>query len=365
MKIYTDKFRRYAKVLHSITEKGNIRFESIYFNFKDSYVYLFSSKSQARMIFLWEKTNEDEVVENFSVSLEYFLPLIFSYEYLEVNNKIFSYKNEEFDIQSFVDEDIDLSLYDKIKDIKTIEINTNQVFLNHFLKCMNYIERDESSENASVAGIFLRKNVLLGTDKFKFYNGTFDFKVEEDINFSLDLSKIINNLADKNKVCIGKEEKFIYVNVNNDIDILSAINLKLDIPDIFSEKFVNLYNHETFFVVEKEKLLEVINFLGFYTKDVPNNRVQIEIGEKLDIKVIDKNKIKRQIDIIEKSEVLNGSIFQISNIWLKLAVNDIENKYIKFQVTEDNFIINITGYDIVNNENKVSDRHIMIGKLKI
>ena len=53
MKIFTESFVKYARLISTVPEKGNQLKESIYFNFKDSYAYLFSSKILARISFAW------------------------------------------------------------------------------------------------------------------------------------------------------------------------------------------------------------------------------------------------------------------------------------------------------------------------
>jgi hypothetical protein len=92
----------------------------------------------------------------------------------------------------------------------------------------------------------------------------------------------------------------------------------------------------------------------------------IELFEnKMNINVIDCNKIKRQLNAIISPELI-GVNFQISNLQLKLAVNDIKSTNIIFQITPSKPAINVTGFDYVGVEKTIieSNCHIILTQLK-
>ena len=69
MKIYSETFRKWFKVLEMYQDKGDQVRESIYLNFKDSYCYFASSEGIGKLKFYFEKELDEEEIPNFFINI--------------------------------------------------------------------------------------------------------------------------------------------------------------------------------------------------------------------------------------------------------------------------------------------------------
>jgi hypothetical protein len=359
VKIYTENFKKYGKVISSVSEKGQQLYESIYFDFKNSFAYVFSAKCQGRIRFIVENLN-NEIIKNFLVPLDKFLLLANLYNYFEVKDRSFYYKDEIFELESFVD-DIDVSNFDNlvIDENASNKIVSDSLIMQNLKKAIKYID---DNDERGLNGVFIRDDRLIATNASRLFESKIeDFK--SNINLPKTMLKTIVVLDGKEDFFyLGRKENKIYVSISGSVDLLVADDKKLDLPEIDKSE----YSHETFINVKREPASEVFQFLDSFTKDIVNNRIYVEVEkDKIFFNVKDKSKIKRELDIITISEELIGLKFWISSSNLKTAFSDFEAKNIKLQIKNDNPAINLVGYDVdTKDEVTYQNKHIVLVQLK-
>lgn len=113
MKIYSDNFRAYYKLMEILSEKGNPFRESAYFNFNDSYIYFSSNNGAGRFKFNYE-ASDNEKIPNFFIPISKLISIINQYDEVNLNDSFtFSKGKDKYKVNTIVDDDqIDVSIFD-------------------------------------------------------------------------------------------------------------------------------------------------------------------------------------------------------------------------------------------------------------
>jgi hypothetical protein len=362
MKIFTEVFQKNGKLLNGLIEKGNQLYESIYFDFQSSYAYVLTSKVNARISFIWEKLDDNEIIDNFLISLESFIMICNlqeSYEFsLNENNAVFTNGKEKYEFPYFKD-DIDTNNFNIINSENLVILDKN-IRTNYLTSLVRYADNVDTS---NLYGVFIKNNKFVATDKSKLYE--IDTNLIEktsinveftNVNFPLYLAKIIC-LNTESEFKYNAYENFIHLTIDSNIDILSVNSKKLDLPDQALDN--RFYNHETSFVIDKKDLFKVASVLDHFLKEVPNQRVHcIILEDELEINIEDFNKVKKFVKLSNVSKDLINTSFWISFTSLKNGLGDFKNDTIKVQISNNSPAINLSSLD----EKEI--QHIVLVRLK-
>jgi hypothetical protein len=362
-KIFTGDFKKNAKVLLGFIEKGNSISESIYLDFKNSNAYLINSnviteseRKQLKIPFIWEKTERNEEIENFFISLENFMAMCYNYEYLFISEGVFSYNNETFEFPIFKD-DIDLSLFDSFENTNNMEFTSEDI--KNISKSLTYVNADKEN---NCYGIFLRDGKIVTVTKTNyFYESKKSDTITQNLNLPFSVAKLLSQTNDEDKIALNSNDNLIFLKVNN-IEIIISKNSKIDLPiDTSSQDFINSYNHKDFIIIKKDELLNTLRFIEQFVKDAPNTRVLIELNkEEIIINVRDFNKIKKIVKINSISEDLIGYSLWANCVDIKKILIDCEYEDIKIQIKQGSPIINIISFD----DKISSEEHFLLILLK-
>jgi len=348
MKIDTNNLKRYLPIPLSTITRGHRLYESIYFNFEDSYLYTFG-ETVTRVKF--EYTGEPE--ENFFVPLDKFVLLVNSYDILELNDKVFSSGRDSFELAHFVDEDMGTP------EFHTCSNNEPMTFTSSLIKDIkNSLYFIEPGLYPELDGVFVRNNHLISTNKVGFYDKIIEEM--EDITLPLNVIKILTLLKDDHEIQMHTENGRILMSIDNgqvEINIPTALNL--NIPDTQSEGFINSYNHDTNIQMNRAELEEIFKFIVPFSKEQPSERTMISIINEstIQIKIMDTNKITKEMTISSCSPELVGANVWISASMVRTALAYITDTDIKMQISPNSPAINFIG---VSSE----DLHVIISQIR-
>jgi len=349
MRIETSNLKQYLKISAATSVKGNRIYESALLNFEEGFIYTFGEVvTRTKLIF----TGEPE--DSFFVSLDKFMLLVNSYDTLDLNNKVFSSGRDTFELAYFVEEDIETPKFDNV-----FENENSITFTSSLLKDIkNSLYFIEPGLYPELDGIFVRNEHLIATNKVGFYNKLIPGL--NDITLPLNVIKILTLLKDDHEVKIHTENGKILMSIDNgEVETKIPASLNLNIPDTQSEGFINSYNHNTFITTNRLELEEIFKFIFPFSKEQPSERVLMSIidSNTMQVKIVDSNKITKEVNLLSCSEELIGLDFWISASMVRTALSYITTKDVKIQLSIDSPATNFVG---VNNE----ELNIIISQIK-
>ena len=365
MRIYTKNIRKYAKILSLAYIKGDRKTESLLLNFKDKYIYFTNFNFSGRLKFDCEAIS-DNSYDNILVDIPIFMALVNQYEYLELNEKLeFSYNNEKFKIPLLVVDENNYSIPNfQHKDENWTKYNLYSKSIKNIEKAMGY----SSLSDYEYEGVLLKDNTIISTDRSKFFIALSDFNYN-NIKLSNTILKFITTgyyqifipfLDKENKHKLIKGENistniFLFTNgstscivINDEFEVICPENLQLNIPDINELEFIEKYDHETYFIFEKQTMVGLLKFFEPFLKNTKNEKISLNIINEsiLNLKVEepDINGI-REINLKECSVELIGKSVLVPRYLLYQALMTIEDDFIKMQIDENASAFNVIGED--------------------
>ncbi len=349
MKIETSNLKKYLKIPFASIVKGHRVYESILLNFEEGYLYTFGETvTKTRLLFT------GDIEENFFVSLEKFMLLVNSYDVLELNNKVFSNGKDTFELAHFVEEDIETPKFNDVVNNEST-INFSSSLIRDIKNSLYFIEPGLYPE---LDGVFVRNEHLIATNKVGFYDKLIPGL--EDITLPLNVIKILTLLKDDHEVKMHSENGKILMSIDEgQVEVKIPASLNLNIPNTQSEGFINSYNHDDSIILNRLELEEVFKFMVPFSKEQPSERVMMSIidEETIQVKIMDSNKITKEMSIKSCSEELIGLDFWIAAGMVRTALAYITDVDIKIQLSKESPATNFIG---TANE----DLHIIISQIK-
>jgi len=358
MKIYMDNFKAWNKILESYQEKGSPIGESLYFNFKDSYVYFGSKEGTGRMRFNFEKELTEENISNFFISTSKFLNIATQYDYLNLTDKlVFTNGKDKYKIAVIQDDSkIDCSFITNTKFEKNLPLNKEAI--EKIVKALLFTSKDEA--NANYRNIFIQQKTICSlTTKTPMYEAPIE--IDEDIYLSLNVAKTIIQVGFVRDGCslmtnAGVNKKI--VSRDEELEIIVPGSSSVEFPQNKNAKFIENYSYSTFVKLETETLIKVLSVLRSYFNDVLNSKITLTIDDDINIKVEDStNSIERHVPYLEVSEELKGKMYSISGAKVEQALSVLKGKELFIMLpTEDTS-------PIVNFYND-NTQHLLISRFK-
>lgn len=313
MKIYSETFRKWIKVLETYQDKGDQVRESIYLNFKDSYCYFMSSDGVGKLKFYFEKELDEEEIPSFFINTNKFLNIVSQYDEINLNNKfIFSNGKDKYKIAVLVDDDLfDDSTINSDFNGDEIEFTKEQV--TQINVASSFTNRDE--QNSNYRNIFIKDGYICSlTTQTPLYEAKFDSNIEKVI--SLNTSRTINTVGTISEGCfiVGSEKSsnIKILSRDRELEIIVAGCSSDEFPPNRSDKFIESYTYGTIAKIESVKLLKALQSLRPYYNEVVSTKVSFTFNEDdMLIKVSDtQNEIEKHVEIQEFDEKLkNCEIF--------------------------------------------------------
>lgn len=358
MKIYADSFKAWNKVLDSYQEKGSPIGESLYFNFKDSYIYFGSKEGMGRMKFVFEKELTEEDIPNFFVSTTKFLNVVTQYDYLNLTEKlVFTNGKDKYKIAPIIDDDkIDCSLLANSKFSNDLVLDKAQ--LDKISKALQFTSKDEA--NANYRNVFIQDKTICGlTTKTPMYESSID--MDGEICISLNVAKTIGQVGFVTDGCTlqtnqGNNKKII--SRDGELEIIVPGNNSIEFPQNRNPQFIESYKYDTILKLETEALSKVLSVLRPYFNDVQNAKVTLTIDEDISVKVEDAtNAVERHIEYLEVSDELKGKTYSISGTKIEQALGVLRGKelFIGLPTLDTSPIVNL-----YNDESQ----HVLIARFK-
>jgi hypothetical protein len=339
MTINAEFVAKYAKICERLKDDTQPIFDSAKLDFEHGIMTFGSQKGFGQIKMPVE--GWDGKQQPFFVNLNSFLNVVKEFPVLELEGFTFKHGTDNsFDIAHLED---DAGFPDFLNSGKATSIKIGGEELEAIKKCGLFVEVDGQ---ASLNGVFVKNGFVWGTCRSKLCEEKVDsFK---DADFALPRivweTLILDVLGED--LIIDKDDKSFFISNGEEIKIQFSVNSALSSPDIHSDKFVSIINHQNFIVIEKAALTQIMNFIQPFVANSPSQRTQLVIAGKdsLEIKSEDNNNIiSRKIAILERSGDLNdGDKLWVSANWIKTILSVLGGKTIKIQIDMSKPIVNIS-----------------------
>lgn len=357
MKIYSDNFRKFYKVMDTYSEKGNPIQESAYFSWNDSYVYFNSKDGAGRFKFNFEpETNE--IIPNFFAPISKLLSIINQYDEVHINDKlVFSNGKDKYKISTIVDDDqIDTSIFSTKTYSKVLSFQKDH--LDKINKSLSFVNKDDS--NSNFLSVFIDDNYIIGmSSKTPVYESVID--IPGRVSISYNVAKTILQVGDSIECLFhydDVESTRKIVSSDGELELIIPSTLNLEFPPTRSEEFINSYNYSTKLIVDTTLLSKTLDSLKPYFNDVLNTKIKIKIEDDLCILVEDTNtNIEKHLEYIEVTEELKNTSFSISGTKVLQALSVLRGSELVIQIPTD------VSKPIVNFYND-EDQHVLITRFK-
>lgn len=356
MKIKTENFRRFANPILSSYVQGHRNSENMYLNFENSCAYFSNQSFIAKLKFDFEIEDvKDNNLQNILVDKKMFLALCTEYEELTLDSDYnFSYEEESFKIPYFIeDQSYPEFNYD---DFSSYQFNSS--VLRNIRTASQYMGPYDPQEN--YFGVNIRKDCVIGTDSAQVFEAELKDKkvVFPDIRLKGDIVKLVLTISEF-EVCYlnyneNTDELYFTFGDNQELDIATTQQDNLRMPDVKDQDFIDKYHHDTYFIVEKNTLLDVLDFFQVFVRNERNEKLYLNIvdEETLSIESQSESTGNRNISITELDNEVVGQGLWIPRALVVKAVKSIEDDFIKFEVDNEAPAFNIVGKD--NDERHVA-----------
>jgi len=289
VKIYSDPFVQYATIINSFASSADFYTSSLFFNLKDQFVYV---KSDVGIIGRFRLLADDIEGESFMVDSKKFLNLALNYSELELNDSIFSYGEETFQLNVIKGEDLipnSLFMNDNFDKSLIIDQQLDRIIGN----AKYYLDKD--SVQKATQTIFIYDGSIFSTSDNQVYEYTL-----EGLNHNLNIDISWVPFLEEGCTIHYKEDDNTLLKVTDGetLEIVIPTFDNVTPPPIHSSSFVDAYNHDTYFAFRTEEFKEVMAFFAPYLQDIMNSKVKMTVnGEKLIIETFEKDLIKRVVNI--------------------------------------------------------------------
>lgn len=361
MKIYTDNFRRFSKVIEASYAKGDRIGQSIYLNFKDSYAYFSDDNFLAKMKF--EFDDENDGISNILVDKKMFLTLCHQYEDLTLTEDYEFYNGEEkFKIPYFLDKQ-DYPDFD-YQNFESFQLTSG--ILQDMRMATAYMGTYDPHEN--YFGVAITENTIVGTDSAEVFEAKIDEKDESgnqidypEVKINSGLVKLLL-LSSDTEVCYlhyNEDTEDLYFTLGDDNQLhIATTNTNLRIPDVTDPDFIDKYSHDTYFTIEKQAVEDVLEFFEVFVKNERNERVFIRVADEntLSVETQSETQGNRNVPIKECSRELIDDGIWVPRALVAKAINSINDDFIVFEVDSE-----APAFNIIGEAN--TDRHVSIVRL--
>jgi len=341
MKIKTEAFRRFSNPILSSYVKGDPDGELMYLNFEDSKAYFSSDAFMAKLNFVCEiQEPEDNDIKNIKVDKQMFLALCEQYEELILDkDHIFSYEEERFDIRPVViSGEIPIDDYPEF-DASNFEMyQFNSALLKNIRAATPYMGVYDPQVNRF--GVKLVKRGVVGTDGVQVFEAQMGDDQEElpEVCIKGELIKIISTMAET-EVCYlryseSTDELYFTFGENEECSLATEQGRNFKIPDMEDEKFIKKFHHDTFIVLEKADLVDVLEFFSVFVKNERNERIYFNIKNETTFSVESQAESRgnRDLKIVECSPELIGEGFWVPRLYVLKAVRSIEDDFVVLEI---------------------------------
>lgn len=355
MKIKTEKFRRFSNPILASYVQGDQNAENMYLDFSNSCAYFSNNSFIAKLNFDFEiEDPADNDMVNVMVDKKMFLALCTEYEELTVTSQYnsekedydfdFSYDEEKFTIPTFTSEQ-DFPEFD-YNDFESYHLTSS--VLRHIRTASNYMGVYDPQEN--YYGVNVHGDRVVGTDSAQ----VFEAQIKEDgvdfpdIKLKGEIVKLVLTISEF-EVCYlnyneNTDEMFFTFGDNKELYITTTQG-NLRVPDVTDDNFIDKYHHETYFIVNKTELIDVLEFFQVFVRNERNERLYINIVDKEVVSIESQSEStgNRNIDLTECSDEIVGDGFWIPRALVVKAVKSIEDDFIKIEIDTNKPAFNIVG----------------------
>lgn len=346
MILQTGILRKYRRIMLSQCGVDNEYEKSIYLSFSTSRAYIISRLNIMRVSLPFSIDTGESVHPDFYVDAEYFLQLCSYYDVLKLENYEFSTDtgSDVFKIKHVKDINPSLPSFD-IDQEKVTTFEYTEEIDSLFTKALGYMADPKCVQ---LMGMFIFDDTLVASDRFKTIIGKLPIQVGE-IKFMADPAKIItrSEIGDMVSLSTLSNSRY-YVKLGDDFEMLIPFKGDLSMVDVRDPRFVAIYNHPTYLVVQKDDLDAVLCFLDPFAKDAPSQRAEFSVENgMLTVRVKDINKISKSLKATEVQGV-EGQTFWASIPMFKMLERHIEDEKIKIQFGSSSVGVTLSG---VTNKN--------------
>ena len=336
MKIYSDSFRKWFRIMEILSDAKDPFRECAYFNFLDSYIYFNSVDGIGRFKFNFEK-DADENIPNFFVPISKLISIINQYDEVTLNDSfVFSNGKDKYKVATLIDDDqIDISIFENSYD-NELEFSKEQ--LEKISKALSFVNKDDAT---AFQAVFIEDAHIVGmVKKTPVYEAKFDCSENAVIPyFTAKMLLQIGN-GESCTFCTNRDDTNSQKIISDDkeLEVIVSCNSEIEFPNIHSDSVVQSYTHNTPLKVDSSIFAKALDSLKPYYNDVLNAKIKLVLGDDIAIKVEDKTTdIERHIDYVEINDELKEKSYSISALKVLQALSAMKGKeFIIDLPTDDN-----------------------------
>jgi hypothetical protein len=268
----------------------------------------------------------------FYVDIQGLLNVIASYPVLELSGFQFNSGENQFELQHLEEP----YGYPPFEMAVATSLKLTKDFLKNLVSCMSVV--DVSGSLPSLSGVFVKNGYIWGTDKKRLYEKklptdwdgvelALPFLTCEILAFDL-FGETVSLASEVNSFKIAGEG----------ISLSLPLLVDLQSPDIQSDSFRRVYNHENYVVVGKAQFTEAVKFLDGFVKSLAGQRIRMRITDtQITLYTNDFNRIEIKIPVVETSpnQYFTGDdkdSITISNAQLKSILSVLSGESVKVQI---------------------------------
>lgn len=338
MKIFSDTFRKWIRVIETYQTKGNPIGECIYFDFKSKLAYFGSQEGVGNIQFF---TEEDEDIPNFFISINKFLNIITQYDYVYLHKDFtFTYENDKYKIPVILDDEkFDASVFATPFQTETrVDIEKNSIEL--ISRALSFTSKDDT--NVAYRNIFIKDNMICSlTTQTPLYEAPIGIDKELALPLSVARSLIqIGTIAEGCYLLSGINSKMI-VAKNEELKLIVPSNSEKEFPSNREDKFIESYINNKKLEVQYDVFSKTLQMLRPYFSDVLNAKVKFIFDSDIEIVVQDsKNEIVKHCAYESIDPELVGKEFAISGSKIELALSVLKGKKLYIGLPDEGPIVN-------------------------
>ncbi len=356
MKIYSEKFKNYEKIIQTSYDKEKRYGSHIYLDFKNGTAYLQNEKFVSKFDFGIENEDLDTFdSEGCFFSIQEFIALTRNYDILELDNNLkFKNKDDVFKIPYFV-EKCDWNIEDDIDMTNAHTVNINSNIMRKIITALKFKGDNDEMENYDIIK-FYKKSIASGTGYY-FYEGRYDNDIEinQDLALSGDIANILPMLETDNvKLTYFDDDQSIVFEISEDnfklFSSLEIENVKLP-EDIYDESWTSKFSSNKSIIVNKKSLLNVLDFISPFVSNEVNEKFYINVKDENTLSIeLQGNTIgNKNIAIESVSSELVGEGFWTGRFLLYQSVGIIDSENVVIEIDTNKPAFDIYGEEDTSN----------------
>jgi len=351
MKISTENFNKYAKIIEASYKKEDKRHKYLCLNFESSEASFSGEHLFGKLAFEFE-FEAAEAFPSISVDKNIFLTLCSQYDTLYLNEDYEFYNGEEKFKIPLIEEEMPVP---EIEENNFTSYFLTSNLIRNIKTAMNYAGSHSSVPGENFYGVSLWKNEVIANDISQIFEAQVDEKDEDgnpidypNIRIRGDIARLISSVASlfPTYLFFNEENGDVYFTIGEGEELrLTTDSADLTTPDVFDEDHISKYKHDTSLCVEKSEIINILDFLEVFVTTVPNQQICFRIidEETLSVESQSDTPANRQMALKECSEALVGEEFWVSRSLVKKAVASINDDFIVFQFDTDQPAFNTIG----------------------